>query len=176
MAETAHLVQDHAAHLGHVVDDLEAKVKGSGTGGFVGRVVPDGQVAVLQRFFDADSLRRVEGQHFVQKVQSVGVGAREELLEGDLGHVRQVAHVFLGARRAYAREGCFAGRAEKVQDLVQLVDVVAALEEWFAAEQLGENAAYGPDVDYRVLALAPMRRDVQIGGTHWLWCMTGSSA
>ncbi len=44
-------------------------------------------------------------------------------------------------------EGCFGGRAEVVQDLVELVDVVAAFEEGFAAEELGEDAAYGPDVD-----------------------------
>jgi hypothetical protein len=34
-----------------------------------------------------------------------------------------------------------------VQDLVELIDVVAALEEGFAAEKLGENAADGPDID-----------------------------
>ena len=34
-----------------------------------------------------------------------------------------------------------------MQDLVELVDVVAAFEEGFAAEQFGEDAAYGPDVD-----------------------------
>jgi len=34
-----------------------------------------------------------------------------------------------------------------VQDLVQLVDVVPAFEEGLAAEQLGEDAADGPDVD-----------------------------
>jgi hypothetical protein len=34
-----------------------------------------------------------------------------------------------------------------VQDLVELVDVVAALEEGAPAEKLGEDAAYGPDVD-----------------------------
>jgi hypothetical protein len=34
-----------------------------------------------------------------------------------------------------------------VEDLVELVDVVAALEEGAAAEQLGEDAAYRPDID-----------------------------
>jgi hypothetical protein len=38
-------------------------------------------------------------------------------------------------------------RAEVVQDLVELVDVVAALEDGLAAEQLGKDAADGPDVD-----------------------------
>jgi hypothetical protein len=35
-----------------------------------------------------------------------------------------------------------------VEDLVELVDVVAALEEGAAAEELGEDAADGPDVDW----------------------------
>lgn len=34
-----------------------------------------------------------------------------------------------------------------MQDLVELVDVVATLEKGFAAEKLGENTAYRPDVD-----------------------------
>jgi hypothetical protein len=34
-----------------------------------------------------------------------------------------------------------------VEDLVQLVDVVAALEEGTAAEELGEDTADGPDVN-----------------------------
>jgi hypothetical protein len=34
-----------------------------------------------------------------------------------------------------------------VQNLVELVDIVAALEERFAAEELSENAADGPDID-----------------------------
>jgi hypothetical protein len=34
-----------------------------------------------------------------------------------------------------------------MQDLVELVDVVTALEEGPAAEELGQNAAYGPYID-----------------------------
>jgi hypothetical protein len=34
-----------------------------------------------------------------------------------------------------------------VQDLVELIDVVAAFEERLPAEELGEDAAYRPDVD-----------------------------
>ena len=109
--------------------------------------MPDRQVAVLERFFDAHALGGVEGEHAVQQVEGVGVGAREELLEGDFAHVREIADVLLGARGAYARERGLGGRAEVVEDLVELVDVVAAFEEGFAAEELGEDAADGPDVD-----------------------------
>jgi hypothetical protein len=36
-----------------------------------------------------------------------------------------------------------------VQNLVELIDVVAAFEERLATEELGEDTAYGPDVDCR---------------------------
>ena len=53
----------------------------------------------------------------------------------------------MGAWGANAREGRFRGRTEVVQNLVELVDIVAALEEGFAAEELSENAADRPDID-----------------------------
>jgi len=43
--------------------------------------------------------------------------------------------------------------AEKVEDLVELVDVVAAFEEWLAAEKLGEDTTNGPDVDWEGLVV-----------------------
>ena len=38
-----------------------------------------------------------------------------------------------------------------MQDLVELVDVVTALEEGLAAEEFSEDASYGPDVDWKVI-------------------------
>lgn len=63
------------------------------------------------------------------------------------GHVREVAHVLLGAGGTDAREGFLIGGTEDVKDLVELVDVVAALEEGAAAEELGEDTAYGPYIN-----------------------------
>lgn len=40
-----------------------------------------------------------------------------------------------------------------MEDLVQLVDVVAAFEEGFAAEEFSEDTAYGPDVDLEMISL-----------------------
>jgi len=34
-----------------------------------------------------------------------------------------------------------------VQDLIKLVDIVSALEEWAPAKQLGKNAANRPDIN-----------------------------
>ncbi len=133
MPKPLHLVQNHEPHLGDLFHDLEAEVEGGGARQLVRGVVPDAQVAVLEGLLDVDAGRGVEGEHQVQEVQGVRVGAREELLEGDLGHVGQVADVFLGAGGADALQGGFGGRAEVVEDLVELVDVVAAFEEGFAA-------------------------------------------
>jgi hypothetical protein len=38
-----------------------------------------------------------------------------------------------------------------MKDLVELVDIISALEEWTASKQLGKNAAYRPNIDYLLL-------------------------
>jgi hypothetical protein len=67
--------------------------------------------------------------------------------EEPLCHEGKVAHILLGAGGADAGESFLVGGAEDVENLVELVDVVAALEEWAAAEKLGEDAAYRPYID-----------------------------
>lgn len=69
-------------------------------------------------------------------------------------HVWQVSDVVLGTRRANARQSLFVWCSQVVQDLVELVDVVAALEERLASQQLCENASYRPNIDYAGLACA----------------------
>lgn len=82
----------------------------------------------------------------------------EEGLEGDLLHVRKVAHIFLCARRPDTREGRLGWCSQKVENLIQLVDVIATLEERLAAQQLSKNAANRPYVNYTMSAahLTPM--------------------
>ena len=58
----------------------------------------------------------------------------------------------MGAGGADARKGFFVGGSKVVQDLVQLVDIVAALEEGLAAEEFSQNATYRPDIDCAGLA------------------------
>lgn len=102
MAESPDFVKDHGAHVGDFVDGFKRKVEGCRALGLVRGVVPDGEVAVFKRLLDCDALAGVEGEHAVEKVESVGVCAREELGERDLGHVGQVADVFLGSGRTDA--------------------------------------------------------------------------
>lgn len=146
-AEVDDFLVDHLAHLSDVLDDFEVEVEGRGAGGFVGGIVPDVQVGVLEGLLDGDTRGGVEGEHAVEEVEGVGVGVGEEAVEGDLGHEGEVADVFLGAGGADAAQGFFVGGAQVVQDLVELVDVVAALEEGAAAEEFSEDTADGPHVN-----------------------------
>ena len=123
--------------------------------------MPDLEVRVLEGLLDADARGGVEGQQPVQQVQGVRVGGAEEGVEGNLLHAGEVADVVLRTRGADAREGFLVGRAQVVQDLVELVDVVAALEEGLAAQQFGEDTAYRPDVDWDVVSFA---RDLVVLG------------
>jgi hypothetical protein len=146
--EADDLVEDHLAHLGHFINDLEVEVEGGGAVWLVRSVVPDVQVGVLEGLLDGDTRRWIERQHTVQQIQRIGVGLREQLLEGHLRHEWQIAHIFLGAGRSNARQGLFVWCTQVVQDLIQLVDIVTALEEGSATEELGEDTAHGPDVNY----------------------------
>ena len=136
------LVQDHLAHVTHVLDDLEVEVEGRRAAGLVGGVVPDVEVGVLEGCLDGNSTRGVEGEHVIQQVQSVRVGVREQAGEGALGHEGEVAHVLLSSWRADAGERLLVGRSEDVEDLVELINVISTLEEGSAAEQLGQDAPY----------------------------------
>ena len=147
LTKALYLVQNHLLHLANLIDDLEVEVEGGWADGLVGRVVPDVQVAVLEGLLDRDALRGVEGEHFIEQVERVRVRVAEQGLEGDFLHVRQVADVLLSAGRANAREGLFVGRTKVMEDLVELIDVVAPFEERFTSQEFGEDAAHRPDID-----------------------------
>jgi len=62
-----------------------------------------------------------------------------------------------------------------VQDLVELVDVVATFEEGLSSEEFGEDASNGPDVDWRRrLVVVTGRREKSVA--YSLWCSFGNSA
>jgi hypothetical protein len=67
-AETTDLVEDHLSHFLDILNNLEVEVKGRGASGFIGRIVPDSQVAMLKGFFNRDTGRGVEGKHAIQQV------------------------------------------------------------------------------------------------------------
>lgn len=147
LPEPEDFIKNHLAHLANIIDNLEVEVEGSRAVGLIAGIVPDGEVGVLESILNADTAGRVEGEHAVEEIEGVGVGLGEELLEGLLGHGWQVANVFLGSGRADTGEGLLIRCAEDVQDLVQLIDVISALEEWAATEKLGKDAANGPYIN-----------------------------
>lgn len=147
LAEPVDLVEDHFAHLSHVLDHLEVEVESGGALGLVRGIVPDLKVGVFEGLLYADAGCGVEGKHLVEEVEGVGVGVGEERREGLLGHIRKVPYIFLGPRGSYPRESLLVGGTKDVEDLVELVDVVSTLEERTSTEKLGENAANRPHVN-----------------------------
>ena len=78
------------------VDMNQPEIKFNGTGGFISRVVPDGQIRMLQRLGDGDAFVGIKGQEFRKEVQTRGVGLGVELRKGGAGLVGETAEVVLG--------------------------------------------------------------------------------
>lgn len=52
----------------------------------------------------------------------------------------------------------FAGHANDVVDFVQLIELVFARKQWVECEDLVEDAANGPDVDFRIVVSSGEQR------------------
>lgn len=121
-------------------------------------IVPHVDVRMQQRVIDRDAPLRVDDQHPREKVPRlrrlepvvlVAVAGEEDVgeepLEGVSGVARAVldvvAHGGLQARHEGGR-----GRAQLLDDLVPLVDVVRAREQHAAADHLAHYAPHRPDV------------------------------
>lgn len=161
VAEPHDLVQDHLSHLLHVFHHFKGEVESLGAGWFVGRVVPDVKISMFQSILNRDTRRGIECQHAIQQVEGVRIGLGKQPLERNLRHIWEISDIFLGTRRANSRQGLFVGRTQVVQDLVELVDVVTALEEGSATEQFGQNTSNRPHIDW-VITLARVRMGGQI--------------
>jgi hypothetical protein len=141
LSESGNFLQNHLSHLAHVLHDLEVEVEGGRATRLVRGVVPDLEIWVFQSLLDRDTRGWVKRKHVVQEVESIGVGVGEEAGERSLSHEWQIPHIFLGSGRSDAGECLFVGCAEDVKNLVELINVISALEEWSSTKQLRENAA-----------------------------------
>lgn len=83
----------------------------------------------------------------VQEVQCVWVGVGEQGWEWSLGHVWEVADVFLSSGRSNATESLLVGCTENMKDLVELIDIISTFEEWASSKQFCKNASNGPNID-----------------------------
>lgn len=102
---------------------------------------------MLEGFFGGDTLGRDESEHLLQQVEGVGVGAREELLVWDTRHVRQPADILAGARGADELESALVRGTKDVENLVELVDVILALQEGLTSQKLGKDTSNRPYID-----------------------------
>lgn len=78
---------------------------------------------MIQRLLAANPLRRVKREHLLQQVDRERVRVRVQGLERDARLNGQRADIVLCTRGPDASEGVLGGRAEVVQNLVELVDV-----------------------------------------------------
>jgi hypothetical protein len=140
-SEASNFVEDDCSKLGDLLDNLEAEIEFCGTSGLVAGVVPDGKVWVLESFFGGDTLGGNKGEHLLQQVEGVGVGTREELLVGDARHERQPADILAGARGANELKSALVRGTEDVENLVELVDVILALEEGLTSQKFGKDTS-----------------------------------
>jgi hypothetical protein len=113
----------------------------------VGGIVPDSEVRVVQRLLATDTPGGVKTEHAREEVDGERVSLWEERGERNTRSDRQGADIVLRTRRANTTEGIFRGCAEVVQDLIELVNVIPALEDWTASKELGEDTTDGPDVN-----------------------------
>lgn len=102
---------------------------------------------MVERLLARDPSCRIEREQTGKQVERERVCLRVQVGERDPRLDGQGADVLLSPRRAYAPERVLGRCAEEVEDLVELIDVVASLEDGLAAEQLGEDAPDRPHVD-----------------------------
>ena len=111
----------------------------------------DLRILVRERLLACKATRRVECEHASEEVECLGIRVAVHSREGHARANGQRADVLLRTRRANAAQCILGGRAEALEDLVELVDVVAALEDRLAAKQLREDAPNRPHIDARRL-------------------------
>jgi hypothetical protein len=116
--------------------------------------MPDVEVAVLESLLNRYSARGIKCKHAVKEVEGIEVGVGEEALERDFGHEREIANVVLGTRGANTGESFFTRGTKIVQNLVQLVDVIATFEKWSPTEEFRKDTTHGPYINWTAEGLS----------------------
>lgn len=83
------------------------------------------EVWMCERLIDRDSIVRIEGQHPLEQIQGPRIGLGEHARKGNLGLVRQRLQIGARLHIVYAIEIILRGRAQHVQNVIQLVEVWA---------------------------------------------------
>lgn len=77
-----------------------------GTDGLISRVVPHGEIRMVQSLFTCDTLGRIEVKQLRQQIDSERVGSREQLWEGHPRLDRERTNVILGLRSKPCQSSC----------------------------------------------------------------------
>lgn len=151
VTEAPNFVVDGNSQIRDLLELFEPEIEELGAGRFIGRVVPDGKVLVLKSLLGSDALRWYESEHALQQIQGIWVGIGEGMPEWNPRHVWQTGNVFSCAWLANHLQSVFVGRAQTLENLVELVDVVLALKEWLSAQKFGENTSNRPHIDCKIV-------------------------
>jgi len=142
-----YLVNDQLLHAFDRVLVLEAEVELGGASWFIGRIMPDLKVGMVQGLLTSNSLRRIEVEHPGQEIDRERVGMGYKGGERNSRFDWERTDVLLGTRGTNTAKSILRWSSEVVQDLVELINVVPALENWFSEKQLGEDTSNGPNVN-----------------------------
>jgi len=146
-AERVNFLNDQFLHSFDAILFFEAEIEFELADRFVGGVMPDLQVRVIQSLFAADTFGGVEAKHLGQEIGGKRVCIGEEGREGDARFDRERSNVILSTRRADATQCIFRRSAQIVKNLVELINVVSTLEDWLSTEKFGKNASNGPYIN-----------------------------
>lgn len=96
LAETFDLLVDGHSELFRLANlgILESEIKESWACWLIQRIMPDGEILVLESLLGCDTFGRHERKHALQQVEGVWVGGRESLSVRDFRHIRKVGDVF----------------------------------------------------------------------------------
>lgn len=84
---------------------------------------------------------------------TIGIGIGKDSLERHFGLARQIYQVATSALVLDASQVLVTRRADYVEYVIQLIEIVFAWKQWLVVEHLGQNAADAPHVDRFVVAL-----------------------
>lgn len=108
--------------------------------------MPDLQVWVVECLFATDTFGGIEAKHLGQEIGGKGICIGEEGGERDSRFDREGSNVVLSTRGSNTAQCVFGRRAQIMEDLVELINVVPALEDRFSTKKLCKNTANGPDI------------------------------
>jgi len=102
---------------------------------------------MIQGLFTSDALRRIEVEHPGQEIDREGVGMGNKGGERNAGFDRKGADILLCAGRTNTAKSILGRSPQVVEDLIELINVIPALEDRFPEKELREDASNRPNIN-----------------------------